>query len=688
MRSLVVFLALIALSYIAWSSRHALDSDDSEAARDAAERGWTHVSADGSSNGAGTSAAAPESRAGQGTTRSLAPGATRRAIDDATETLEAPAPALVFEIDGESAREFRALWLDVSNAIIGSSGPRTDGRIPLTELRSERVLLAHRGRRSALVDLERDPGKDLVVRALPTYTVVGNVVDGASAAPVTDASVQAFGAASLAPVEAWLAEQGVATKPEAVVDVNGRFSFEHLEPGEYVLHAASPSYAATELFIAVSGDVDLGPILTLVHRPRLAVRLEGAPELRAGAYVAHTILGTKAWVDEDGSAQVLLDPKLEALDIAVGLSDGCELTAFLQGSAGDYPDGVTIPIEGRAGVEVGFTGVSPVEDRLLALVYFVAHDGHEVFANRFVEVGERVLFACCEPGTIWVDAAIKRVDRSPLTLARRGVNVDPGEIRVVTIELPEALRYVRLLGSSGAPISPAEVWFATGSERHLSTPGGAVDAGGRIVLPDMDAATLSLSGTTGEAGDIAFIDVQLDQRATAATDLDVLLGAVERTRLQLIDKTLGQPIIGQWVQCVGRMTGHVGAEGESDAEGSVLIQWYGASDALVQLDAEQIWSPRGPIPLVPGELQVKVELRAWCQFVTGGRPIEMLEREGGDATRASLIADPSVRHEEIPQGERWWGIPAGKYRVKLQGDTSWRGPFAVSAREWTTITLD
>jgi hypothetical protein len=52
---------------------------------------------------------------------------------------------------------------------------------------------------------------------------------------------------------------------------------------------------------------------------------------------------------------------------------------------------------------------------------------------------------------------------------------------------------------------------------------------------------------------------------------------------------------------------------------------------------------------------------------------------------ADLERDTTVRREPYSKGERWWGVPAGHYRVTLAGDTEPGGPYAVAPGVWTTV---
>jgi hypothetical protein len=521
---------------------------------------------------------------------------------------------------------------------------------------------------------------DFTLSALPLPTVRGVVVAAGSGEPIEGASVVARNARQDAALS-WL--QGETYESMGTTSADGRFVLQLVTTGAYRVEAASPHHLTHVHELDVHSDTEVGATLALVPRPVLHVELVGAHGDPALHYAAHTLHGTRIPFDADWSAKVPLDPNIEYLDLAVGLPDGIEVTTFFAGDVSDYPDGVTVDL-GAAALDISVIGAPLDEQRLVALVFSTLPSGTEVLLTHWIALGETARVPLGAAGEVAVDLAWKTADNSPRTLIRRRVDAAPGRVTPVTIELPRRMQRIQLVDEEDRPILVGDVWFATGAEGPLTAPGGKLDADGTQLVPDLEQTPLWMHGVATEA-EVPFAGVRLGAQTAKDEVVMVALGAVVRTEVDLAPST-GLPLPpASPVELVCARTGQMATYFDVPASGQITLSWFEASDAALKLPPETTWSPREPVPLTAGSLRIPVVRRAWCSIETGGAALIELQHVESGLALADLERDPTVRREPYSAGERWWGVPAGHYRVTLAGDEAPRGPFAVAPGDWVTV---
>jgi len=595
------------------------------------------------------------------------------------------AQRIVFLIDGVSCPSFRiAVFVNgrdearelAANTLHTHLAEGLGGSVAFaTELSS-----ASTPRWTGIVPLAELAENSFTLSALPLPTLRGLVVAKDSNEPIEGASIVARPDRQDAGF-AWLL--GDTYEASTTSNADGSFVLQLVTTGDYRIEVESTLHLAHVHALDVHSDTDLGATLALTPKPVLRLTLIGADGDPALYYAAHTLHGTRALFQPDWTAALPMDPEVEFLDIAVGLPDGIEITTFFQGILTDYPDGVTVEL-GVASLDISVIGAPLTEQRLVALVFSTLPSGTEVLLSRWIAIGEIVRVPLGASGDVAVDIAWKSADNSPRTLVRRRVEAAPGRVTAVTIELPKNLRRIQLVGAADQPILVGEVWFATGAEGRLTAPGGKLDADGTQLVPDLDRTLLWLHGRA-TADNVPFAGVPFEIHSSHGDLVPITLGAVVRTEVEIVPSG-GWPMpSGSFVEVVCTRTGQMASYYDLPAENQLTLPWFEASNAALKLPTGCTWSPRTPVPLTAGALHVPVVLRAWCAIETGGAALVELQHVESGLTLADLERDPTVRREPYSAGERWWGVPAGHYRVTLAGDTEPRGPFEVAPGTWITV---
>jgi hypothetical protein len=610
-----------------------------------------------------------------------------RGAEEADPQHASPArPKLVFLVDGEACTAFRVALLEGEDGSIAELHPnevderlsqRTEATIALATVPAP----GEPPRWSGPVLTTELAQRDHTLHAVPLCAMRGVVVEAGTNDPIEGATLEAHAALD----SRWLVWLHGESRLHSTAksDSDGRFVLHVGTSGTYQLGAASPDHVSKIVQVDVQTDTILSAELDLEPRPTLCVTLVGADGDPAEYFAAHTIRGTRAPFARDWTSAVPLDAAVEFLDIAVGLPGGTEVTTYLSGVAADHPDGVTIDLS-AAGLDVTFVGAPIDEQRLLALVFYTLPTGTQVFANRWVVLGETVRIPLGTAGEVCVDAAWMAVDGTPRTLVRRRVEAPSGRVTPVTIELPKRLQRVQLVGADSRAIGIGEVWFAAGDEGQLSTPGGTLDADSSQIVPDVNRTLLWLHGRA-TADHVPFAGVRFEPHTSDDDLVPIALGAVMRTEVELVPSA-GSPLPPEWpVEIVCARTGQMASFYDVPATGRITLSWFEASEAALKLPPDTTWSPREPVPLTAGSLRVPVVRRAWCAIETGGAALIELQHVESGLSLADLERDPTVRREPYSAGERWWGVPAGHYRITLAGDEAPRGPFAVAPGAWVTV---
>ncbi len=679
--SVAVFISILIL--IGWSARFT----DGDLPPAASNTGEGEESAVRETAGRGSVAAEPLSHSRSG---SAAVAQERRLVtaamtaSDETGTLELPPRAYsefeaVLDVDGELHRAIRIGF---------QQGPRE----AIVDVAFDELRAMSRGV-FAIATLEQNtmrwsgPMEVAALRedqttffALPLSRLRGSVNDARGGHPIEEALITA----KWQDEPTWCDWLGADGAIEATTDQLGRFELEVACTGTLDLVCTSPLHQSGRLSVDVErAQHDLEPF-ALVARPTVRVSLIGAEGDAADYYAAHTINGTRAVFGDDWWADVPIDLEIERLDIAVGMPGDLEVTTHCGVLSSEPPeDGVVIDLSAGA-VDVTLVGKPPVDERMLAVVFYTDASGNEVFSNVWAPSGETKRVPVGAIGEVTVDASFLGADRNPRTIVRRSVNIVPGEVRAITLELPERLRRLELREAQGARVTVGNVWFASPGADFLATPGGALDASGTALLPDLERSPIWLLGeATPEA--VPFAGIPLQLRSPVDETTQVSLGEIETTHIELVTSA-GVPVThGTRVLVVCPRTGQMASLVEVPEGGLHSLRWFSASNAVLELESLDVWSPRDPIPLRPGSLRIPVVHRAWLALRIGERDlVEAVHQETG-LTLAELRADPSVKIERYEAGVRLWGIPTGHYTVTLSGEQEPRGPFLATPAQWTVI---
>ncbi len=533
-------------------------------------------------------------------------------------------------------------------------------------------------------DLAANEGR---IDALPLLEVQGFVVVAGTEEPVADAEVRVrFDDAG--PFEAWLLgdERSLSTNTNA----GGRFSLPLPVGGPVTITAQGPYHSSASVERSVIDRLDLGTSLALVPRETIRVTLVGAEREPERHFAAHHLHGTRVRFRQDWSVDVPLDPALDRLEIAVGIPNGheieTEITTFFPGTPSDYPDGLTVVLNGAA-LDLALEGTPPDDQPLVALAHFHTPEGVESFASRWIRPGEVARIPFSAPGHVLVDVAWKALDSTPMTLVQRSVDVRPGEATALTIPLPKLVRRIQVTHSGGEPITQGDVGFMTRNRHRFAQPGGALDTDGSYVIPDLGLTEIWLHGS-GTADQVLFGGVPFPSDTATSSRTTVDLGKVVETQVHLRSTTWPFTCADVDLELCDGETGHSLTWRITNAEAALALRWFDASHLTVSLPSDIIWSPRTPIPLTPGTIEVPTTLRAWLALECGSRDVTALEHVESGLTLAALLADPSVRREVHEKGVRFWGVPAGTYRYALTGDQAARPVLEAPPLVWTKLSAE
>ncbi len=601
------------------------------------------------------------------------------AMEAAPTDFEPDLGSLTFLVDGLEASNPRIGYQASPDGVVVDLEHTT---LALVEVGTIAICTTDREvpRWSGPIDVSSLREGDSTYVALPLSQLRGSVIEAGTGQPIVASEIQGQWQ-SESPWRTWLGVDGTI---EATTDQLGRFELEVACTGTLDLVCTSPLHQSGRLSVDVArAQHDLDAI-ELLARPTLRVRLLGAEGEPEEHYAAHTVTGTRAPFGDDWFANVPLDLDFEFMDLAIGIPGDLEVTTFVPGHPADAPsEGVTIDLSGGA-VEVTLVGDSPVDERLLAVVFYTDVNGREVFTNVWAPPGSTKRIPVGIATEVSVDAAFLATDRTPRTLARRTTVVPPGEVVAVTIELPDTARRLGLSDATGARIEGGNVWFSWAGCAHLSTPGGALDADGTTLLPDLQRAPLWLAGEAGPDA-IPYAGVVLHVGSPAPELTIASLGNVTTSDLELISPN-GAPLASATrMSVVCAHSGYLATAFEVPRGSQYSLRWFSESNANLILEPLDIWSPRDPIPLRPGSLRIPVVHRAWLALRIGERDlVEAVHQETG-LTLAELRADPSVKIERYEAGVRLWGIPTGHYTVTLSGEQEPRGPFLAAPAQWTVI---
>lgn len=485
-----------------------------------------------------------------------------------------------------------------------------------------------------------------------------------------------------------LERHGVELVRTSVSDPNGAFSFDRVHAGKYLLSAHSPVHQAASREVEIDADRGLGDALELVPKESVTVRLVGVDDGAAMSYsVAHAAAGNRAQFGADGSARVLLESSVPSPHMTVYFPDDTELSALFVTPPASLDDGLDIRVGGGQVLTVTLSAPSRIEERLVLNLQYRSQLGYDVFLTRWITSNEPEVLTMCEPGVVWVDVGVLRDDRTLAKLARDRVEIRTGVRESVTIELGDERCYLRLMGLDDRPIDQGEVYLATPSDSHLSPTGGVLDSNGRLVVPARSESEFFLIGVAGiERCALVDFPVTLDTKRGGV--VDVRVGEVLVSEVELLDRFTGAPLGGRTIDLVGGRTGLVAASYSSDLDGApIRIGFYAGGEPRLRVDEWDVWSPREPIPLTAGRNAIRIHRRAYCTFKTDGRRVLDIRHAQLGLNTSALLADESVQDEEITGGRRFWGIPSGAYAVRLEGEDEWRGPFEVTPGEWCIVEV-
>jgi hypothetical protein len=613
-------------------------------------------------------------------------GGERRALDSSSGAAPSPTPrASVARItvrdEHDSLTEFVVL-LARPNA--SAPVPRTvdDGslEIPLEDLPC-RVLALGGGSFTDELPLTAVGEYDLSTKRL--VDVRGEVREAESEAPIASAEVR-LDRTDLA--QEWrgaLQSLGVDMTPTATTSTDGAYLVTGVPVGTYELTATSPSHDAS----SVTTTDDSAPLIRLTLRRAIPVRLHGIDLGRPEDYsVGTSPVGTRYPVDRTGMGRLLLDAGLPGPDVTVFYPDDTELTAIFLSPPADLSAGLDVNVGGAEVATVTLHTAGDVDERYILCVQFTSARGYDAFATRWITAREPERLTFCEPGVVWFDVTTKRSNGTLQALARERVELRAGVPVHVALELTSAPCHLRFVDAAGAPLVDGEVYLATESDSHLSPVGGALDANGRALVPVRTETELHLIGSLGpHAAALVDVPVSIDPRHTTERIVDV--GKLERASVTLVEE--GKPVAGRVFDLVGAATQLVVSNHRTGPEGEAAeLAWYSAGDPTLRLDAWDLWSPRGLLPLLPGTHRIDIVRRAHCTFRTRGRAVVDVRHFVSGLALEQLLQHEGVRTEEIPTGRRLWGPPCGTYEVRLEGEAHWRGPFVVAPGDWVIVDVD
>ena len=523
------------------------------------------------------------------------------------------------------------------------------------------------------------------IEALPVLSVRGIVVTVETLEPIAEATVEIEQAIHSHPFAPWLFEDS-ATQG-ATTGLDGRFEIQLTVGGASTITAKSPLHRSASIDRTINEDADLGECLALVPRETLRVTLIGGEREPERHFAAHHLYGTRARFSDGWTADVPLDPELQRLEIAVGLPGATgietEITTFFPGEPKDYPEGVTIVLNGAA-LDLVITGTPPDEQPLVALAHFHSPEGVEAFASRWVRPGDIARIPLSAPGPVMVDIAWKAPDNTPQTLVQRTVEASAGKVTPVALTLPKVVRRIHLTHSNGQAVTKGDVGFLTRTEHRFSQPGGSLDREGSYVIPDLGLADMWLHGLATDE-EILFGGVPFGLDEAAGEKVQVDLGSIVSTSLGVRSVTANYKCADIGVVICDAETGHDLTRYLTNEEGVLEVRWFSASRLVALMPSGITWSPRAPIPLTPGTHDIPITLRGWLALECGAREVTALEHLESGLTLDALLADATVRREAYDKGVRFWGIPAGTYRVTLEGDSGPRPPLDVPPVVWTKV---
>lgn len=631
-----------------------------------------------SSSGTSSSALLQErSSSAQGERRALEPlsgaGPSTRS--------SAPAARITLRTEQDQLEEFTVLLVPPGTS---APVPKTayDGvlEVPLVDLPC-RVLAVGGGSFTDELPLTEVGEYDLTTKRL--VAVRGEVREAASESPIASAEVRLERTDLAQEWHAALQSLGLDLAPTAMTGVDGAFLVPGVPVGEYELSATSPTHDPA----SVTTKDELAPLIRLTARRAVPVRLHGidfgAPEEYS---VGTSPAGTKYPVDRTGTGRLLLEAGLPGPDVTVFYPDDTELTAIYLSPPADLSAGLDVTVGGAEVATVTLHTAGAADERHILCVQFTSARGYDAFVTRWITAGEPERLTFCEPGVAWFDVTTKNSNGTLRALARERVELRAGVPADVSLELSSVPCHLRFVDAAGAPLVEGEVYLATDSDSHLTPVGGALDPSGRALVPVRAETELHLIGSLGPYG-AALVDVPVSIDARHTTERVVDVGALERASVTLVEE--GTPVAGCAFDLVGAAMQLVVSNHSTGPEGEAAeLAWYSAGDPKLRLDAWNVWSPRGLLPLTSGAHQIDIVRRAHCTFRTRGLAVVDVRHLASGLGLEQLLQHEGVRTEEIPTGRRLWGPPSGAYEVRLEGEAHWRGPFVVAPGAWAIVDVD
>lgn len=517
------------------------------------------------------------------------------------------------------------------------------------------------------------------IDALPRGRVSGTIVEEGTGEPIAGAVVELRSIDRPEALASVLEAHSMAAALTTETDVVGRFELPPAPLGSYRLEARSHAHEAAETAIDIAGNADLGRALTLQRKEGVEVRLLGFDPDRGDEYeIAFSVEGERVPIEDDGTAWLPIDRGAYDLIVTVFCPGDLEVTAWWPNGLPSSQNSAEIRVGGGAPLSALVRGSSPVEQRLGLLAKYTSSLGYLAQSARWVAIDSEVALPECE-GASTTFQVIYSEDRWPVVIALEQVDVSPTEPTLVTLDLPGEVHRLRITLPDGSPLSGATAVVALEGTGAMVLGGGTTDPSGEVIIPSIEEGRFFVNGSDGDAAHFL-----LDLLAAREAGEPLATLALERpleTRLTLTDQA-GALMWNREVAVVGARTGCVAAYVDTGELGrEATFAWFGNGSPAIQLVDEDVWSPRGPVPVTSGDVEIRVVLRADCTFATpGGRVVELLHVES-DSRLQDLRADATVRIRDGAGACRCEGVPSGSYLVRLDGSETWHGPYALPPKQ-------
>ena len=474
----------------------------------------------------------------------------------------------------------------------------------------------------------------------------------------------------------------------AVTDRLGEVRWPSLAPGELYVECESIYFEPFEQRVRLGQDAGSLGRFELTPYPLKRVELLGAIADDYSEYSVKRLRGEgRVPVATDGVA-LLPWPEGTGNEIMVDCPGSLEISALFPLSY-EFENPFLVRVGAGAGLDLGVVGALEEVTPIITVLHFESSLGYEGFVTNFASVGAIQAFDCLESGAVDVEVGVKRSDSTLLALGRATAQVSDGSRTALNVDIGSERTYVAFERELGVRVESGNLFLESSKGTKHAASGGRLDDFGRLVVPTQETKELWVSGRIEVSGEsVAVVDVPLFVDTRAGGQTVCTLGPVIETRVEILEALSQRRLGGSVVELYGRESGRFGTDWEMGPPGAATrILWCERSDAAIVLPWSSLWSPRAPIPLRAGDMQVEVVLRAECTFVCSGGEIGDLKHVPTGLEKAALLQHEGVQIVAVSGGWHCVGVPAGDYLVRLSGADDWRGPFLVPNNGPTRVVV-